>query len=180
MVTQGYEKLINLYHGINVYCAIGAVVFLAAAIALFILLKIPRVFGELTGKTAQRAISQMTSGDMSENMSSSKIGNDGRQKKKSKTGMLGTGRLRRNTGALNRKIQETAITAQMPDKMQTYGAETEIIDRNIGTETEVLNRDTEEETGVLNACEEFSTDILEEASFVILRSIVEIHTDEVI
>lgn len=216
MVTQNYEEMVNLYHSINVYCAIGAAVFLVAAIVLFILLKIPQVFGELTGRTAQRVINQMTSGDVSGNMASSKIGTDGRQKKKGHTGVLGTGRLRKNTSSLSRKMQDTLPVEPAMERIQppvanpiadtgndnwdAYGsAETDVLDNFGSAETDVLNKFEDAETDILTTpvyeekpqetcyqAPESETMVLsqdlrpKQNSFVILRSIVEIHTDEVI
>lgn len=103
MGAQDYESLVNLYHGIFLYCGIAALVFLGAAILLFILLKIPRVFAELSGRVAKKAIAQMSedgavSGDLN---TSRRIGDDGRRHRKGRTGALGTSRLRRKSGSLS-------------------------------------------------------------------------------
>ena len=103
MGSQDYEGLVSLYHGIFLYCGIGAILFLAVAILLFILLKIPRVFSELTGRVAKKAIAQMSedgavSGDLN---TSRRIGDDGRRHRKGRTGALGTSKLRRKSGSLS-------------------------------------------------------------------------------
>ena len=48
--VQGFEERYTFYRNIFLYCGIAALVFLAIAIILFFVLKIPQVFGELTGK----------------------------------------------------------------------------------------------------------------------------------
>lgn len=98
-MTQNFEELIRVYHSIHVYCAIAALVFLALTVILFFQMKIPRVFGELTGRTARKAIDEMTAENaVSGSLNSGRIGEDGRRYRKGKTGSLSTGRLRRNTG----------------------------------------------------------------------------------
>ena len=56
MGAQDFEGLVSLYHGIFLYCGIAAILFLVAAILLFIFLKIPRVFSELTGRGERPAV----------------------------------------------------------------------------------------------------------------------------
>ena len=48
--VQGFEERYTFYRNIFLYCGIAALVFLAIAIILFFVLKIPQVFGELTGR----------------------------------------------------------------------------------------------------------------------------------
>ncbi len=100
MSSQNFEQMVNIYHGIYVYCGIAAIVFLILAAVLFVLLKIPRIFSELTGRGAKKAIQEMVEeGTATGNLTSRKIGEDGRRhRKKAKTGALGTARLRRRTG----------------------------------------------------------------------------------
>ncbi len=103
MGAQDFEGLVSLYHGIFLYCGIAAILFLVAAILLFIFLKIPRVFSELTGRVAKKAIAQMSedgaaSGDLN---TSRRIGDDGRRHRKGRTGALGTSKLRRKSGSLS-------------------------------------------------------------------------------
>ena len=47
--VQGFEEKYAFYRNIFLYCGIAALVFLAIAIILFFALRIPQVFGELTG-----------------------------------------------------------------------------------------------------------------------------------
>ena len=60
--VQGFEERYTCYRNIFLYCGIAALVFLAIAIILFFVLKIPQVFGELTGRTARKAVEEMASG----------------------------------------------------------------------------------------------------------------------
>lgn len=53
-VVQGFEEKYAFYRNIFLYCGIAALVFLAIAIILFFALRIPQVFGELTGRTARK------------------------------------------------------------------------------------------------------------------------------
>ena len=48
--VQGFEEKYAFYRNIFLYCGIAALVFLAIAIILFFALRIPQVFGELTGR----------------------------------------------------------------------------------------------------------------------------------
>lgn len=226
MGTQNFEELISFYHNLNVYCAIAALVFLAIAILLFVRLKIPQVFGELTGRTAKKAINEMTTqGADSGSLASAKIGEDGRRRRKTpKTGSLGSGRIRQNTGKIAGNIvtDETepvsaanaASSRVEPPKTTyefSYPEHTEPIDNHGSEDTDVLDRYGSEDTDVLSnhqasfSNEETSvldttpvaptyqapiseTMVLDHAmmsgtgknEFVILRSIVEIHTDEAI
>ena len=90
MSTQNFEQLMNLYGNIKIICIIGASLFLIAAVILFFVLKIPSVFGELTGRTAKKAIEEMISSDHSGSLGASrKIGDDGLRRKSKITGILG-------------------------------------------------------------------------------------------
>ena len=60
--VQGFEEKYAFYRNIFLYCRIAALVFLAIAIILFFALRIPQVFGELTGRTARKAVEEMVSG----------------------------------------------------------------------------------------------------------------------
>lgn len=114
MGSQNFEQLMNLYHGIFTYCGIGALVFLVLTIVLFVLLKIPRVFCELTGRNAKKAIQEMVEeGSATGNLTSRKIGEDGRRhRKKARTGALGTARLRRRTGSLTASLATEQMAAE--------------------------------------------------------------------
>lgn len=117
MGSQDFEKLINLYHGIFLYCGIAALIFLVAAIALFFVLKIPRVFLELTGRVARKAIEEMKEeGAETGNLTAQigKMGDDGRRHRRGRTGTLGTSRLRKKTGNLSGGLPTAQMQGQAP------------------------------------------------------------------
>lgn len=212
MGVQNFEQQVNLFHGICVYCAIAALGFLLIAATLFFLFRIPEVIGELTGKKAKRAIDEMTAENaVSGSLTSRKIGEDGRRhRKKGRTGVLRTERLRRTSGGLvmpdSHKDQSTlhqdgdiaadklydhgippenlsdTFGSEQTDVLDCYGSyTTDVMSKHIQITTE-LEKPTEaivqesiSETVLLN-----QSIIQSGASFVIERSIVEIHTDEVI
>lgn len=179
MGVQNFEQQVNLFHGMCVYCAIAALGFLIIAAALFFLFHIPEVVGELTGRKARRAIDEMTAENaVSGSLTSHRIGEDGRRhRRKGRTGALATGRLRRTSGRL-----------AMPDSHRNQSA----LNQDGSTPTDVLSSHIQittelEDPTELNAQESKSETVLLNESmiqtgerFVIERSIVEIHTDEVI
>lgn len=155
MGSQDYEGLVSLYHGIFVYCGIAALVFLCVAALLFIVLKIPRVFMELTGRGAKKAIARMeeagsASGDL--NSVSRQIGDDGRRHRRGRTGALGTSKLSRDITAApsGTDTMDSGINMAFP-AADSFGFSKNVV-LNGGRPT----------------------------GFTVLRSIVEIHTDEVI
>lgn len=226
MSTQNFEEMVSFYHNLNTYCAIAALAFLVIAIALFIRLKIPQVFGELTGRTAKKAINEMTTnGADSGSLASAKIGEDGRRRRKSpKTGPLNSGRIRQNTGKMAGSLvtdetepvsasnttfskEETPKTTyefsypQQTEPIDTFGSEdTDVLDNYGSEDTNVLSSLevplSNEETSVLDtvsAATTYQAPVSEtmvldqtmmtgvgKSEFTILRSIVVIHTDEVI
>ena len=214
--VQGFEERYTFYRNIFLYCGIAALVFLAIAIILFFVLKIPQVFGELTGRTARKAVEEMTSGgtptvkkrtdkkskgkkETKKQVYSDLIGENDTPvrlvthddiptptlmpKREEETSIIGAG----ETEVLGAEMSETeteVLGAGMPE------TETEVLGAGMPeAETEVLGAGMKEsETTVLGTVEA-ETDIPqmpgtqeapEEAAFVVLRSIVEIHTDEVI
>lgn len=123
MSAQNFEQMINLYHGMKLYCAIGALVFLALAVFLFFWLKIPSVFGELTGRTAQKAINEMTAESAtSGSLTSMKVGADGRRYRRGKTGALLTGRLHKNSGRLNDSFRTGGLGTTSQPQMSNSSA----------------------------------------------------------
>ncbi len=59
MSAQNFEQQIRFYHSIFVYFAIASLVILIITVILFFVFKIPRVIGEITGRDARKAISEM-------------------------------------------------------------------------------------------------------------------------
>lgn len=239
MSSQNFEQQITFYHNVYLYCAIAALIFLLIAIVLFFALKIPKVFGEMTGRDARKAIDEMMAENAtSGSLTSMKLGEDGRRRRRGRTGSLSTGKLRKNTSIQSRGLgknsadsyQDTAVPPRntfgaMPtekkdnagntptDVPSAYGAEpTDMPDAYGSKTTDVLNCENKstnmpddygsEPTDVLNVHGNISANAQEnnmayqqpanetmvlnqnikqgEHMFVILRSIVEVHTDEVI
>lgn len=56
---DGFEQTIQMYHSIYVGCGIGALLMLAVSAFLFFYFRIPKVYGLLTGKTAEKEIRMM-------------------------------------------------------------------------------------------------------------------------
>ena len=205
MSSQNFEQLMNMYSSIKIGCAIAAVIFLLIAIALFFVLNIPAVFNELTGRGAKKAIEEMTAANESGGLSASrKIGEDGRRHKR-RSGLGGTTKMRKNTSRLTGKLpnhndsisyglqQEERIvhpTQQSEDEMYTQPMkqydETSVM--NAGYDETTVMNETYDETSVLDQNMDQTvmnnTDHVDMANlysdFIIERSIVEIHTDEVI
>ena len=146
--VQNFEQKYAAYQHIALYCAIAAGVFLVLTIILFLVLKIPQVFGELTGRTARKAVQEMT-----ENHPQS-----GKLQKK-------------NVSPAKKKTSRKDKKTEKPEEQESE-AETAVLGQNDLMETTVLDavRDSVP-TGKLSVQPE---------TFKVLRSIVEIHTDEVI
>lgn len=223
MEIQNFEQQVVFYHNVFVYCAVASLIFLVIAVVLFFLLKIPKVFGEFTGRDAKRAIEEMMAENaLSGSLTSLKLGEDGRRRR-GRTGSLATGRLRKNTivrtGNLKMDSTESLIQNNLTDQLvqntvsgnlsennngqqDNFGsAETDVLDTFGSAETDVLDTFGSAETDVLKPAEEtgklpVTEPVLMQPSsetvvlnqemrqmndeFVILRSIVDIHTDEVV
>lgn len=165
MNTQNYEQQLSLYNNIKIYCGIAALIFLLLAIILFFALKIPGVFAELTGKKARRAVQEMTDANpKSGTLQSSRLDEDGKKKRKwERTEKLASRKLPGYTGTVIENPSETVCGSEM---------ETEVLSVN---ETSLLqNRNSQVSSN------EDETMVLEKPGFVIVRSIIEIHTEEVI
>ena len=211
--VQGFEERYTVYRNIFLYCGLVALVFLAIAIILFFVLKIPQVFGERTGRTARKAVEEMASGGTP--TIKKKTDKKSKGKKETKKPANGTPLKKQvysdligeidtpvrlvthddipTPTLMPRREEETSIRSEGETEVLGAGiteTETEVLGTEMTeAETEVIGAGTQEsETTVLGAVEA-ETDILqmpetqvtpEEADFVVVRSIVEIHTDEVI
>lgn len=211
MNSQNFEQMMNLYHSINLYCGIVAVVFLLLAVFLFFWLRIPAVFSELSGRGAKKAIKEMVAADdgTGQLSSSRKIGEDGRRHRKRETGRIGrsgTGRLRKNTGHLSGGLKTDRLVPPVQENpaemaFSEGGQPTGVLDS--GSQATTLLDDGGQATSVLqhtaamdygSAGNRGETMVLDAGAammgtqtkpvssvgFVIERSIVEVHTDEVI
>ena len=199
--VQGFEERYTFYRNIFLYCGIAALVFLAIAIILFFVLKIPQVFGELTGRTARKAVEEMASGGTPTiKKKTDKKSKGKKETKKPANGTPSKKQVRLVTHddiptptLMPRREEETSIRSEGETEVLGVGTtetETEVLGAGMTeAETEVIGAGIQEsETTVLGAVEA-ETDILqmpetqvtpEKADFVVVRSIVEIHTDEVI
>lgn len=175
--VQGFEEKYAFYRNIFLYYGIAALVFLAIAIILFFALRIPQVFGELTGRTARKAVEEMVSGQTptvrKKTVKKTKRKTDTKrpeieagQKKQVYSDLIGE-----NDTPVRLVTHDDIPT---PTLMPMREEETEMLDRTVAEgETEVL------ETVSLEAGEP-ETDVLHhDVDFVVIRSLVEIHTDEV-
>lgn len=157
--VQNYESRVNLYHNIFQYCLVLAVLFLIIAIVLFIILKIPRVFGEMTGQDARRAIEAMTADNKTGALGATgKIGDDGRRQRKNEKESYRTSSLSRGnqgTDVLDTRADETSLLSHGYDTYMEPKSETMVLKQNMRGGTS-------------------------KQDFFILRSVMEIHTEEVI
>lgn len=193
-----FEQQVNLFHGIFVYCGIAALLMLAVAVALFFVLKIPQVFSEITGRGARKAIEEMEGAGAV----SMRIGEDGRKKRKGFTGAE-TEAVGQN---IAQEVTESMETGKMPQMMVSWEEKnventsdlSETFDLG-ETFTDVLNHKSDDaegsssttvlshegisaayqppqpDTTVLNAGMRIPA-----PEFRVLRTILEVHTDEVI
>lgn len=176
--VQGFEEKYAFYRNIFLYCGIAALVFLAIAIILFFALRIPQVFGELTGRTARKAVEEMVSGQTP--TVRKKTAKKTKRKTDTKRPEIEAGQKKQVYSDL---IGENDTPVRLvthddiptPTLMPMREEETEMLDGTVAEgETEVL------ETVSLEAGEP-ETDVLHhDVDFVVIRSLVEIHTDEVI
>lgn len=195
--VQNFEQKYAAYQHIALYCAIAAGVFLVLTIILFLVLKIPQIFGELTGRTARKAVQEMTennpqSGKLrKKNTSTSKKKASRKDRKAEKT---------EDQEAKKRSYHDfvgendTPVRLVSHDDMPTPAvihprekSPTEDLDQTTvlqsEAETAVLGQNDLMETTVLDAVRDSVPTgklSVQPETFKVLRSVVEIHTDEVI
>lgn len=180
MGAQDIERQIALYHNLSVYCAIAAVILLVIAIFLFIWLKIPHVFNEITGRGARKAIEEMSAKSVgSGDLSSVKLTESGKRKrKKDKTDSLSLRRRYNYTDGLknsdvftneqkNQFLKDNELL-----KLQNNNTETVPVYENQGMDDTTVIQQQEnrnmnyrrnagsESTGMLNAIGTEETDVL--------------------
>lgn len=131
--VQNFEQTYTMYARIHLYCLIAAAAFLVLAIVLFFVLRIPQVFGELTGRTARKAVQEMKEGNPH-------------------SGELASAKKR----AEHKTLTKSKGIVPMQRAKET---ETSVL-----TLTRLPQNETQSS----------------ENDFIVLRSIVELHTDEVI
>ena len=158
-----YEVYRYIFIGAAILCGVMA----AVSILLFILLRIPSVIGDLSGKTAKKAIEEIRKQNEAsggKNYRSSAVNRErGKLTDKiSKSGSL----LKQETGPINYMMETEKIDIQQPDQ-------TDVLDQTcVLEETAVLDGMGWEETAVLSP--------QLENTFVIEHQITFIHTDEII
>ncbi len=170
MNSQNFEELISLYNGLFVWCGIAAIVLLLLAIFLFIYLKIPKVFDELTGRGAKKAIAEMSENGASGALTSGNIDQSG--KRKGRTGILqqsGRGTATPSGPLTGQpRITPPPVVQQPSGSLQQgYTAPIAQPEPEYG-ETAPLAKQAPPPRPAGNP------------NFVVIRSIVEVHSDEVV
>lgn len=186
MNTQNFEQLINLYHNLFVWCGIIAIVLLLVAIFLFIWLKIPRVYDELSGRGAKKAIAEMGETGASGALTGRGIDQSG--KRKGRTGILQQQNPQRTagSGALGYSGNMSGqMSGQISGPMsgQMSGQIASPVSAAMGPSAGGYAPEPEEvyaETAPLAAGMIPQAPTPTPTGFRVIRSIVEIHTDEVI
>ena len=115
------------------------------AIALFFLLDIPRVIGELTGRTARKSIQEIQKHNAGNSGSARLSSHDSHATKPGKTGRVGVGTEKFNTAALNTQSNETTL-------LQENMNETTLLQENVN-ETTLLSGNEAAITGYANTYE---------------------------
>ena len=195
--VQNFEQKYAVYQHIALYCAIAAGVFLVLTIILFLVLKIPQVFGELTGRTARKAVQEMTenhpqSGRLQKRNVSPAKKKTSRKDKRTEKPEEQEAKRRSYHDLVGEN--DTPVSLVSHDDMPTPAVihprektSTEDLDQTTvlqsETETAVLGQNDLMETTVLDAVRDSVPTgklSVQPETFKVLRSVVEIHTDEVI
>ena len=174
MSTQNFEQLINTYHALFVWCGIAAILLVLVAVFLFFWLKIPKIFDELTGRGAKKAIAEMSENGASGALTGRNIDQSG--KRKGRTGILqqnasqgGGGQFDSGNLMTGQPMMAAAPAAPASAPAPAYDSpETTPLDEYYG-ETAPLSQGM-----VRNSAPAAS------GGFKVIRTIIEIHTDEVI
>ena len=153
MSTQNFEQLINTYHALFVWCGIAAILLVLVAVFLFFWLKIPKIFDELTGRNIDQS-----------------------GKRKGRTGILqqnasqsGGGQFDSGNLMTGQPMMAAAPAAPASAPAPAYDSpETTPLDEYYG-ETAPLSQ------GMVRSSAPAAS-----GGFKVIRTIIEIHTDEVI
>lgn len=199
--VQNFEQRYTLYQHIALYCAIAAGIFLVITVLLFLILRIPQVMGELTGRTARKAVQEM----IEKNPGSGRLQRTGKAVEKKKKSSTTNKKASKTENEEKKKRSyhdlvgenDTPVRLVSQDDMPTPAvihprAKTEDTDLD---QTTLLQQETDGETTILMQTEQMETSVLSlegedtvptgklsasAETFKVVRSIVEIHTDEVI
>lgn len=104
--VQNFEQVCDGYARIHRYCLVAAVALLALAAVLFFALRIPRVFGELTGRKARKAVRKMQE-------SNSHARERVSVKKKTAYKRQNTSGRKQKAGILRKEEKETAVLTRL-------------------------------------------------------------------
>ena len=162
----------EIYRYIFIGAAIAAGVMLAVTLILFFVLKIPRVIGDLSGRTARKAIADIRNHNMSANTD-----NIGSGKLTDK--ITASGRLMERRDSSGNKYTDKISTEKLIEQNKLSGSnETTLL--NNGNETTVLDSYSSGQTVILNSDTAGFKDI-QSAGYVNVESdITFIHSAEII
>lgn len=188
-----YEVYRYIFIGAAILCGVMLVV----AVLLFILLKIPKVIGDLTGSTARKAIQNIREQNEKSGDKAYKVSTYNRERGKVTDKISSSGTLHQNNQGQMGGLQTTKIdTESLPN--ETYSNETTVLGNEttvLSDETSVLSPETTvlgqqtNETTVLSPGAGGETTVLSESSydglsldpvFEIEYDITYIHTNEAI
>lgn len=162
----------EIYRYIFIGASIAAGVMLAVTLILFFVLKIPRVIGDLSGRTARKAIADIRNHNMSANTD-----NIGSGKLTDK--ITASGRLMERRDSSGNKYTDKISTEKLIEQNKLSGSnETTLL--NNGNETTVLDSYSSGQTVILNSDTAGFKDI-QSAGYVNVESdITFIHSAEII
>ena len=152
------------YHTVFLSAGILAIIFAVCSVLLFVLLKIPKVVGDLSGRTARKGIADIREQNI----------RTGDKRHKTSVVNLDRGRITdRITDSGNiQRVGQTVNTGVMTQKINMSESE-EMMETTETTETTVLPTQQYSETVVLD-------EIRRDDDFAIAEEICFIHTDETI
>ena len=152
------------YHTVFLSAGILAIIFAVCSVLLFVLLKIPKVVGDLSGRTARKGIADIREQNI----------RTGDKRHKTSVVNLDRGRITdRITDSGNiQRVGQTVNTGVMTQKINMSESE-EMMETTETTETTVLPTQQYSETVVLD-------EIRIDDDFAIAEEICFIHTDETI
>lgn len=166
MTYEIYKYIFFISAGLSALC-------LVLAVALFFVLKIPNVIGDLTGATARKAIEDIRNQNESSGNKTYKSSLVNRKRGKITDKIT-------DTGSLIKPSQNISSGAMATSKISTERLETEALE---SYETSLLNEPGSDETTVLGSEINAETTVLEKnggETFTIEYELTFIHTDEVI
>lgn len=171
----------EIYRYIFIGAAIAAGVMLAVTLILFFVLKIPGVIGDLSGRTARKAIADIRNHNMSANTDN--IGSGKLTDKITASGRLmerrdSSGNKYTDKISTEKLIEQNKLSGSNETTLLNNGNETTVL--NAGNETTVLNSYSSGQTVILNSETAGFKDI-QSAGYVNVESdITFIHSAEII